>query len=125
MVLLLQYSPNSVILPHRKEVHNVKTIKLSKIILKYMVQEYVSNGRDIFFFEDLKKIFLKDSSEQSINYLCKALYILEHDGFVSISPADDVAYRTVLLPNGIRHCEENTLIKKCYTLLKELRNLFP
>ena len=60
-------------------------------------------------------------------YSClnKAIYLLQYDHFVYISPADDVAFRIELSPEGIRSCEENTLIKKGYSLLKEIKTLLP
>lgn len=48
MVLLLQYSPNSVILPHRKEVHNVNKNELLDLIESY------KNETQSLFKEDSK-----------------------------------------------------------------------
>ena len=97
----------------------MKMVSLSEQILKYMVKEFVSTDTYIFYFGDIKEKFPGYTDE----YLTKAIYLLEHDGFVQVNPADDVAYTSELLPNGIRNCEENTMLKKGYGLLKEIKSL--
>ena len=99
----------------------MKLITLSEKILKFMVKEFASKDKDIFFFDEIKDKF-PDCSDSCLN---KAIYFLQYDHFVYISPADDVAFRIELSPEGIRSCEENTLIKKGYSLLKEIKTLLP
>lgn len=57
------------------------------------------------------------------DYLSKIMYSLQNDGFVEVIPADNCAYVSELLVDGIIHCEENTLLKKGYSVLKELKTL--
>lgn len=99
----------------------MKLINLSEKILKYMVESYAANGADFFSFDAIKKIFTGYSDD----YLSKAIYILQDDGFVFVYDADNIAYSTQLLPNGIRQCQDNTILKKGYSLLKEIRSLLP
>ena len=99
----------------------MKMVSLAEQILKYMVKEFASANTDIFSFSDIKEKFPGYTDE----YLTKAIYLLEYDGFVYVSPSDDVAYTSYLLPDGIRNCEENTLLKKGYGLLKEIKTLLP
>lgn len=76
----------------------MKIVSLSEQILKYMVKEFVSDNTDTFSFSDITEKFPGYSDE----YLNNALYLLQNDGFIHISPADDVAYSSTLLPDGIR-----------------------
>lgn len=99
----------------------MKISKLSKKILKYMVEEYVSSNIEWFSFDTIKTKF----SEQSDEHLNNAIYYLQDNKFVSVISADDVAYMTKLLPYGICHHQEDTILKRCYSVLKELRNLLP
>ncbi len=97
----------------------MKIVSLSEKILKYMVKEFISANTDTFFFSDIKEKFPGYTDE----YLSDALYLLQNDGFTAVRSADDVAYISTLLPDGIRNCEENTLLKKGYGLLKEIKTL--
>lgn len=97
----------------------MKIIKLSEKILKYFVKEYKNNGKDCFLFKEIKSNF----NDFSDDFLSKAILSLQKDGFVKVFFADNVAYTINLLPDGIRNCEENTLIKKGYSALKEIKTL--
>ncbi|ARA98589.1 MULTISPECIES: lactate permease [Anoxybacillaceae] len=97
----------------------MKLIKLSEQLLKQMVVEYKKNDRELFDLDFFKQLHPNETE----NSLSKALYLLEEEGFVSILPADNVAYITALNPRGIANVEENTLLKKGYTLIKEIKSL--
>ena len=84
-----------------------------------MVSEFSSNGQEFFGFEKFKALY----PELSDDFISKSLYLLEDEGLVSVSPADDVAYLTSLNASGIKSVEENTLIKKGYTAIKEIKSL--
>lgn len=97
----------------------MKMVSLSEKILKYMVKEFTSNNICLFSFEKIKEQFPYYSDD----YLSNAIYLLENDGFIQVRYGDDVAYISILLPDGIRNCEEKTLLKKGYSLLKEIKTL--
>jgi len=81
--------------------------------------EYKENGRETFDFETFENHF-SDVKQALLN---KALYNLQSDGLISIFPADNVAYHSTLLPQAIIEVEENTMLKKGYTIFKEIRSL--
>lgn len=85
-----------------------------------MAKKYAEDHERIFAFSTFKALYpdLDDA------FISDALYLLEHDGFVSVFPADNVAYTTTLHPSAIRDVEEDTFVKKGYTVLKEIRSWF-
>lgn len=85
-----------------------------------MVSKYKKTDKDIFSFNDLKAEF----PDYSDDFLSKSLYSLQHKGYVAVDPADNIAYTTTLLCDGIAAVEEDTLFKKVHSFLKELRSLF-
>lgn len=99
----------------------MKMVSLSKKILKYMVKRFSDDGIDCFDFAEIKANFPGYSDD----FLSSAIYLLERDELIDVQPADDVAYNSKLLPDGIRQVEKDTLIKKCYDLLTAIRNLLP
>lgn len=98
----------------------MKLSKLSNDLLRYMAKSYADDHNRTFSFSTFKSLYpdLDDS------FISDALYLLKHDGFVSVFSADNVAYITTLLPSAIRDVEEDTLIKKGYTAIKEIRSWF-
>ncbi len=99
----------------------MKLVTLSEQILKFVVSSYKESLNDYIDFDLIKEYF----SEHNENYLVKATSLLEQDGFVSTFEADNTILHIILLPESIRNVEENTFIKKGYTILKEIRNLLP
>lgn len=99
----------------------MKMIKLSEKLLKYMVTEYKKQDTYMFSFEKFKTLYPNETDD----FISKALYHLEDNCLVSVYSAGDVAYMTTLLPEGITDCEENTLLKKGYTAIKEIKALLP
>lgn len=97
----------------------MKLTKLANELLKYMVKTYSDTHQRCFMFDTFKSMY----SELDDDFISDALYLLEDDGFVSVLSAENVAYYTTLLPNAIRTVEEDTLIKKGYDVLKEIRTL--
>ena len=99
----------------------MKLKKVSKKILKYMVNEYHSSSEKIFFFDDL--VF--DFKDIEPNIIDDSLWLLNRKQYISVSPADDVAYKSELTTTGIEYCESDTLFKKILFLMKELKTLVP
>lgn len=99
----------------------MKIVKLSEKVLKYMAREYRNKRKSVFEFDELQKAF----PECDNDLLSKSIYLLESDNLVNIFIADNIPYSTELLPNAIQAVEEDTLIKKGYSILKEIRALLP
>lgn len=99
----------------------MKLQKMADIALKQMVESYSSGVKPVFPIEYFLPIFPGEMNE----HISDALHLLEHDGFVSVFNADGIAYTVSLCPNGIRDCEEDTMIKKGYHCIKEIRQLLP
>ena len=99
----------------------IKIISLAEQLLKFMVVEYKSTGEDSFSFDLLRNNFQNVNSD----FINKALYLLQKDGFVSIFDADNCAYMTALNFEGISNAETDTWYKKGYTIIKEIRSLLP
>lgn len=75
----------------------MKLNKLKSEFLKYMVKSYAEDHNRVFMFETFKNLY----PELDNDFISDALYALKADGFVSVFPADDVAYETTLFPNAI------------------------
>lgn len=73
----------------------------------------------LFTFDFFKEQYPDISDKQISN----ALYLLDKDGLVSVMSADDIAYSVSLKPSAISSVEEDTLIKKGYELIKEIKSL--
>ena len=97
----------------------MKLQKIANTALKSMVDNYSESGRDSFGFDYFQQLF----PEESKGTISDAISVLKSDGFVSILYADNVAYITSLKPNGIRNCQEDTMLKKGYSLIKEIKSL--
>lgn len=96
----------------------IKIVTLSEKILKFIVTEYKETGKPNFSFDNIKNKF-----NITDNMLINAISLLEEDGFLKIFYADNIPYTIILLPDGIRNCEENSWIKKGYSLIKEIKTL--
>ena len=96
----------------------MKLNNLKSEFLKYMTKSYAEDHVRVFIFESFK--FLHPEIDD--NFISDALYALEKDGFVHVFDAYGVAYETTLLPNAICSVEEDTLLRKGYSLIKEIRS---
>lgn len=96
----------------------MKLSHLSSEFLKYMAKTYSETHKKSFSFNSFKALH----PELDDDFISDALYLLQHDGLAKVFPADNLAYNTVLLPNAVRDIEEDTLIRKGYILLKEIRS---
>lgn len=97
----------------------MKLQKLADSALKSMVKSYSETEKEIFSIDYFRQQF----PEETDSHLSNALYVLQSDGFVKVTPADDIAYAVSLIPSGIRNCQEDTLLKKGYSLIKEIKSL--
>lgn len=98
----------------------MKLNNLKSEFLKYMAKSYAKDHNRVFMFERFKSLH----PELDDDFISDALYALKADGFVTVFDADDVAYETTLLPNAICAVEEDTLVKKGYSFVKEIRSWF-
>lgn len=99
----------------------MKLQKMADIALKQMVKSYSSGENPVFSTEYFSPVFPEETKE----HISDALRLLEHDGFISVFSADGIAYTVSLCPNGIRNCEEDTMLKRGYHCIKEIRQLLP
>ena len=97
----------------------MKLQKMADIILKKMVQTFSQSENVLFDFDYFLSLFPDKNPE----YISAALSLLENDDLISIFYADGIAYSITLLPVGIRNCEEDTMLKKGYQCIKEIREL--
>lgn len=97
----------------------MKLQKIADNALKAMVMSYHESERDRFDMD----FFLSLFPEETEKHISDALMVLEHDGLVSVFIADAIAYITTLHPAAIRDCEENTMLKKGYQYIKEIKSL--
>lgn len=96
----------------------MKLQKLSSQSLKYMVECFHENGKDCFNYTDLANIFPNVKDHE----LKASLYNLENDSLVKIKPYNNLPYFTFLKVNAIIKIEEDTLIKKGYEFVKEIKS---
>lgn len=97
---------------------DVKLNSLKSEFLKYMMKSYAKDHERIFTFESFKSLY----PELDDDFISDALFTLDEDGFVHVYKADDIAYETTLLPNAICSVEEDTLLRKGYSFIKEIRS---
>lgn len=98
----------------------MKLSKLSNELLEHMAKSYIKDHKRTFSFSFFKTLY----PELDDSFISDALQLLEHDGFVSVKFADNIALLTTLFPTAIRDVEDDTIIKKGYTVLKEIRSWF-
>ena len=88
------------------------------------VEPKVIESADIGYFGSIKGIntdLIEDLIAQ--DYIPIIASIGVSDDFTSYNlKADDVAYETTLLPNAICSVEEDTLLRKGYSFIKEIRS---
>ncbi|MGM9937135.1 MAG: lactate permease [Candidatus Ornithomonoglobus sp.] len=99
----------------------MKLINLAEQILKYAVTSYKNSLNEYIDFDSIKEYF----NDQHEEYLIKAVGLLVNDGLVSAFDSDNTISFIYVLPEAIRNVEENTLLKKGYTILKEIKELLP
>ncbi|BBK23850.1 hypothetical protein Aargi30884_27530 [Amedibacterium intestinale] len=96
----------------------MKLTQLANFYLKYMVKEYSENHQKTFSdWNKLRSMFPNEDEE----FICDAFRKLSKDGLVKNSWADNHPYLITLEINAIIEAEENTLLKKTYDFLKEVR----
>lgn len=97
----------------------MKLQKLSSQLLKYMVECFHENGKDCFNYTELANIFPNVKDHE----LKASLYNLKNDALVNIDSYDNLPYFIFLKVNAIIKIEEDTLTKKGYEFVKEIKSL--
>lgn len=97
----------------------MKLIKLSEQILKFSVKKYKDTLNDYIDFDWIKEQF----PDQPEEYLLKAVGLLVEDGFVYAFECDNTISFINVRPEAIRSIEENTLLRKGYSIIKEIKSL--
>lgn len=100
---------------------DLKLLALSEKILKFLVIRYKETGKELTSFDVIQEEFT-DIKE---DLLTKALYSLKNDGLITAFGADNGIYTVTILPQAIIEIEEDTLLRKGYTIIKEIRSLLP
>lgn len=93
--------------------------KLSSKLLKYMVQEFHNTGKDCFDFKTISNEF----NDIDISTLKMAIRTLSEDRFIFTKYYDNLPAIIYLKPASIKCVEDDTLIKKGYDLIKEIKSL--
>lgn len=96
-----------------------KIASLAEKILKSLVENYKKNQKDTMKWEEILSLF-PDEPEKNIS---TALSFLLEDNFVSIFDCDNVPYLVTLNPSGIAKAQEKVLLKRGYTIIKEIISL--
>ena len=97
----------------------MKLQKIADLSLKNMIITYHDTNRTRFDMDLFTTLF----TEETQDHITNALQVLESDGLVDVFIADTIAYMTTLHPSAIRDFEEDTLLKKGYKCIKEIRSL--
>ena len=95
----------------------LKTSKLADKIISFLYREFVKTGEKYYGFDKILKHFEKIPT----HLLQEGLLQLELDGLVSVLYGDNEPDTIFLKSDAIRQCDENTLLKKGYDFVKELR----
>ena len=98
----------------------MKLIKLSNEYLKFMIKSYHDDHIRSFTFDQFKSLH----SELDDNFISDALYKLRSDGLIFISSYDNVPLLVNLKVSAITNMEEDTLLKKGYNVIKEIKSWF-
>lgn len=85
-----------------------------------MVERFHEDGKDCFNYVELLKTFPNVKKHE----LKSALYNLQSDHLVSIDSYDNEPSITILDVKAISKIDEDTLMKKGYTLAKEIYSFF-
>lgn len=97
----------------------MERIKLAEKLLKYMVAENKAKDRECFKVEELKSLFLN----HDFAHIGNALSLLKNDGFILLQTAKSDPSTAVLRSAAIRHIEEDTVIEKGYSIIKEIKDM--
>ncbi len=96
----------------------MKLTELANEYLTFMVKSYADNKKRIFHWKQIREQFPDEDEE----FICDAFRLLSSDGLVDNNWADNVVYMCHLNVIAIRDAEENTLLRRTYSVLKEIRS---
>ena len=96
----------------------MKATKIADKIIKSMYREFLSTGNDSSSINTMIQKF-PDVPE---HILCMAVKMLGIDGLLSVRYADNKPDQFVLNVLAIQQCDENTILKKGYKFIKEIRS---
>lgn len=96
----------------------MKLSELSNKLLRYMAKSYADTHKRFFGLSNFQSLY----PELDVDFISDALKLLKCDGFISIFYSDNLPCEIELLPLAIHNAEEDTMIKKGYTVLKEIRS---
>lgn len=98
----------------------MKIVKIADQIIKSMCREFVETGNEFSSGEAIACQF----PDEPRHIIFAAVRMLNKDGLLSVSYADDEPNNIALNVSAVRQCEENTMLKKGYNFVKEIRSWF-
>lgn len=98
----------------------MKITSIADKLMRFMARKVVDTGHDYFDLDSLAEEFPSIPRHQII----LAIEMLRSDGMLSARYYDDEPSIIKLNVNSIRNKEEDTLVKKGYTFVKEVRQWF-
>lgn len=96
----------------------MKILKIADQIVSHMYKSFLETGTETTSAESLLLLF-PDESRSSV---FSAIRILAADKLLSVSYANNEPNDVAINVSAIRQCDENTILKKGYNFLKEIRS---
>lgn len=96
----------------------MKLTELADEYLTFMVKSYADSKNRLFHWKQIREQFPDEDEE----FICDAFRLMSKDGLVDNRWADNVVYICQLNVTAIRDAEENTLLRRTYSILKEIRS---
>lgn len=97
----------------------MKAKKIADKIVISMYRNFVETGND----DSCAKYFISQFPNEPPHLIYAAIRMLNTDGLLTVSYADDEPDNIVLNVSTIQQCDENTILKKGYDFIKEIRSL--
>lgn len=96
----------------------MKTSKIADKIIKIMYRDFVETGNIFSCGDEIVSQF----PDEPRHIVFSAIKMLGTDGFLNVSYADDEPNNIALNTSAIQQCDENTMLKKGYAFVKEIRS---
>lgn len=96
----------------------MKTTKIANKIIAFMYRDFMETGNEFSCADKLVSLF----PDEPPHLLYAAIRLLDSDGLLSVSYCDDEPSEIALNVQTIRQCDEETMLKKGYDFVKELRS---
>ena len=98
----------------------MKPSKIADKIVKSMYCDFIKTGNEL----STADVFVSMFHDEPPHIVYAAIRMLSADGLLSVSYADNEPYHIALNVSAIQQSDENTLLKKGYSFVKEIRDWF-